>query len=313
MDMLVAGPHDASAAGEAIWNIFANEWRLQRGDTPLRSIAIVDDAPEQQYLYPEFRLFKALFERHGCTAVIADPTALAYRNDALWHDAARIDMVYNRLTDFALDAPACTALRAAYRDGNVVLTPHPQAHALYADKRNLVLLSNPKMLRELGASAFAIDSLAAGVPLTELVNPGNAGRLWAQRRGLFFKPAAGFGGKAAYRGDKLTRRVWDEIVAGTYVAQALVRPSERLIGSSAAPLALKLDLRNYAYEGRVILTAARTYQGQTTNFRTPGGGFAPVLTEARDPSVPREAGCGDMCADPASPGRIAGCGAHLAP
>jgi hypothetical protein len=24
------------------------------------------------------------------------------------------------------------------------------------------------------------------------------------------------------------------------------------------------------------LTAARLYQGQTTNFRTPGGGFAPV-------------------------------------
>jgi hypothetical protein len=28
----------------------------------------------------------------------------------------------------------------------------------------------------------------------------------------------------------------------------------------------------------VLLCAARRYQGQTTNFRTPGGGFAPVLT-----------------------------------
>jgi hypothetical protein len=27
----------------------------------------------------------------------------------------------------------------------------------------------------------------------------------------------------------------------------------------------------------VQLLAARTYQGQTTNFRTEGGGFAPVL------------------------------------
>jgi hypothetical protein len=26
------------------------------------------------------------------------------------------------------------------------------------------------------------------------------------------------------------------------------------------------------------LIAARLWQGQTTNFRTPGGGFAPVLT-----------------------------------
>ena len=28
---------------------------------------------------------------------------------------------------------------------------------------------------------------------------------------------------------------------------------------------------------RVLLAAARLYQGQTTNMRTPGGGFAPVL------------------------------------
>jgi hypothetical protein len=27
------------------------------------------------------------------------------------------------------------------------------------------------------------------------------------------------------------------------------------------------------------LVAARLYQGQTTNFRTPGGGFAPVFVE----------------------------------
>jgi hypothetical protein len=40
--------------------------------------------------------------------------------------------------------------------------------------------------------------------------------------------------------------------------------------------ALKFDLRNYVYDGEVQWVAARLYQGQTTNFRTPGGGFAPV-------------------------------------
>jgi len=39
---------------------------------------------------------------------------------------------------------------------------------------------------------------------------------------------------------------------------------------------LKFDLRDYVYDGRVQWLAARLYQGQTTNFRTPGGGFAPV-------------------------------------
>jgi hypothetical protein len=30
------------------------------------------------------------------------------------------------------------------------------------------------------------------------------------------------------------------------------------------------------YDGMIQLMAARLYQGQTTNFRTAGGGFAPV-------------------------------------
>ena len=89
----------------------------------------------------------------------------------------------------------------------------------------------------------------------------------------------GYGSKAAYRGDKLTKRVWEEMAQGTYVAQALVAPSERHVAGSEAATALKADVRNYAYAGVVKLVTARLYQGQTTNFRTPGGGFAPVFTE----------------------------------
>jgi hypothetical protein len=95
---------------------------------------------------------------------------------------------------------------------------------------------------------------------------------------LFFKPAGGYGSKAAYRGDKVTKRVWGEIAGGTYVAQVMVAPSERYVADAGTPTALKVDVRNYAYAGLVKLVAARLYQGQTTNFRTPGGGFAPVLT-----------------------------------
>ena len=41
--------------------------------------------------------------------------------------------------------------------------------------------------------------------------------------------------------------------------------------------ALKADVRAYAYGGQVQLFAARLYDGQTTNFRSDGGGFAPVF------------------------------------
>ena len=55
-------------------------------------------------------------------------------------------------------------------------------------------------------------------------------------------------------------------------------PPARTGGSAEAPDRLKFDIRSYAYDGAVQWTAARVYQGQTTNFRTPGGGFAMVYT-----------------------------------
>lgn len=118
------------------------------------------------------------------------------------------------------------------------------------------------------------------MPHTEIVDAAHAGRLWQARRGLFFKPVAGYGGKAAYRGDKVTRSVWASILAGDYVAQELVPPSERSLRVGDQPVRLKLDVRCYAYAGRVLTLAARLYQGQTTNFRTPGGGFATVFCPA---------------------------------
>lgn len=268
-----------SMAGEQVFlQMFREEWRRCRGDAPLRRIAIVDESPPDQYLYPEFVLFQHLFRRFGFDAVICDPEDLTLRDGALWLGDRPIDLVYNRLTDFGLEAANAAALRAAYLSGAAVVTPHPRCHALYADKRNLVALTDDAALAGFGVGAAARRVLLAGIPRTERVAREDAETFWQRRRQLFFKPAAGFGSRAAYRGDKLTRRVFEEILDGDYVAQSCVEPSRRRIQVDGEPVDLKVDLRNYVYGGQVQLVAARLYRGQTTNFRTPGGGFAPVLT-----------------------------------
>lgn len=274
---LVSGPIPVQSLERAIFDMFMQEWRLAgRGGVPAR-VAIVDDAPEQQFLYPEFVLFERLFRSFGVQAVVRAPEQLTFRDGQLRDADAPIDLLYNRLTDFSLQEEAHSAIRAAYLAQAAVVTPHPHAHALYADKRNLVVLSDAAHLRAMGVREETIGILARGVPRTRVVSAGLADELWAERRKLFFKPAAGFGSKATYRGDKLTKRVWSEILSRSYVAQDFVPPSERNIDPGEA---LKVDVRNYAYAGRVQSLAARLYQGQTTNMRTPGGGFAPVLTHA---------------------------------
>jgi hypothetical protein len=276
MPEMTVPPTDAARTEDAILQVVLTEWRLQRADAPLGMIAIVDEAPEQQYLYPEFVLYRELFRQHGYAARICAPADLIHHDYRLWLDGTAVDFVYNRLTDFSFALPAHQALRSAYLDGEVVVSPHPRAHAIHADKRNMSLLSNKEFLCTSGLGQPSIDLLLAAVPTTVMVTAKNRDALWARRGQLFFKPAAGFGSKASYRGDKITHRVWEEIGHGAYVAQELVRPSERHVAAESPPL--KVDIRCYAYAGEVLLYAARMYQGQTTNFRTPGGGFAPVLT-----------------------------------
>jgi hypothetical protein len=262
---------------KAFIEMFLEEWQVEQGQQPLRSIAIVDENPQSQYMLPEFILFKKLFEQNNINAVICDPSELAYHDQALWHGNQRIDLVYNRLTDFGLEAMAHKSLLKAYLAKAVVVTPHPRAHALYADKRNLTLLTDEAALIDIGVEAKTRAILLTGIAHTVSVDPDDAEILWAARKHLFFKPAKGYGSKAAYRGDKLTRRVFGEILQSDYVAQKLVQPSERQLEVENKIVDFKLDLRHYVYKGQTQLISARLYQGQTTNFRTPGGGFAQVM------------------------------------
>lgn len=266
----------AEFEGELI-DMFQAEWRLQRPNNVLRTVAIVDNNPAKQFLHPEFLLFQSLFERHGFKAIIAGPEEFVIDKGGLWLGERQIDLVYNRLTDFYLQAPESACLLEAYQQGLAVFTPSPHSYALYADKRNLTLLSNPNRLADFGIEKAISGTLERSVPNTVLVSRDNADQLWKSRKQLFFKPVSGYGSRGAYRGAKLTRRVWEEIIHSDYVAQALIPPSERQLIVNDEEVSLKLDIRCITYDGEIQQLSARLYQGQTTNLRTEGGGLATVF------------------------------------
>jgi hypothetical protein len=209
--------------------------------------------------------------------VIADPADFQRDGNQLLHDGLPVDMIYNRLTDFYLDSTVDRDIQEVFLAGGVVLTPHPAGHATHADKRNLMSLSDPASLTQFGVDAETQRILLAGIPRTVLVDAHQAEAFWAERKRWFFKPSAGFGSRAAYRGDKLTKRVFDEIMQGGYIAQEIAPPSEHDVPVAGEIQRMKGDFRCFVYDGHIQLVAARLYQGQTTNFRTPGGGFAPVF------------------------------------
>lgn len=268
-------PSEPGEVSEALWPMFVDVWQQARGGWPLNRIVIADERPQAQYLYPEFALFAALFQRYGVAVDIVDPVELEFDGDHLRHRGQVVDLVYNRCTDFYLEGPQLAALRQAVLARAVVLTPDPRAHALYANKRNLARLTDPQRLAQWGVERAVADVLLGAIPRTEVVRPEHAARLWADRKRLFFKPARGFGSRGGYRGDKLTRGRFEELLTGDYVAQVLVPPTARVGGAGSGEF--RFDLRSWVYRGRTLLQAARVYRGQTTNFRTAGGGFAPLL------------------------------------
>lgn len=262
---------------EAVTNMFIQEWQRQSATAMPNRIAIIDNDPKSQFMYLEFELAFQLLQARGIDTVILDPSELEYVDGALTAHGRKIDMVYNRLVDFAFEEPDHVLLKQAYLDGAVVVTPNPHVHAMLANKQNLSLLSDSQTLRDWGLDEAAVECLERSVPRTKIVSRDDAAELWHTRRQLFFKPVSGYGSKGVYRGSKLTRRVFENILDEEYIAQTFVPATERSLKIDDTVAIRKVDIRLYTYGGKLLLPAARVYQGQATNFRTLGGGFAPVF------------------------------------
>jgi hypothetical protein len=249
----------------------------------LARVAIVDDQPRAQFLYPEFELFQTLFARAGIEARIDDTRALVpgpHGGVALgdWP----VELVYLRDTDFALAGERTRALREAYLASAVVVTPSPREHFLLADKRRLTLFSSEPALRELGLAAEDARFLCAVVPETRGLAELGGEAAWRSRAEWVFKPAAAFGSRAVYRGDKISRKKFDGILREPgYVAQRRVEPGLVTVETGGGRRAMKFDVRAYAYRDRVLLLGARVYEGQVTNLRSPGGGFSAICVARR--------------------------------
>jgi len=237
----------------------------------LQSIAIVDENPQQQLLFCEFEMFRDLFAEFGIRASICDTAELvAGPHGDLELQGDPVDLVYLRDTDFTLASDRVRDLRRAYLSRRAVVTP------------SLEIFSSRPTLESLGLAAEDAAFLGEVVPETRRLAELGFDEAWQGRRQWVFKPAAAFGSRAVYRGDKISRRRFGQICAeGGFLAQRRIEPGRVQVETSEGPANMKFDVRAYAYRDRVLLLGARIYQGQVTNFRSPGGGFSAICV-ARD-------------------------------
>lgn len=257
--------------------MFRDEFHARFPGRELRRVAIVDESPQTQFFYSEFLLTKEFLESEGIEAVICGPEELSIAGDSVLAHGQGVDFIYNRLTDFYFEKAESETLREIFMRGLATISPNPLVHALYAKKSNLTAFWNDDFLQSTEVASETAKNIREFIPETVFVTSENLESLWQTRKSWFFKPVNGFGSKGVYRGDKLTKRVWGDIAAGGYIAQRYVEPQER---KTSAEDSFKYDIRVYTYGAEILGIAARYYQGQTTNFRTRGGGLATVLVAA---------------------------------
>lgn len=263
------------AAAAHLLETFLEEWRRFGASSPRpQRIAIVDTEPEQQFLYPEMAWFAELFRAAGIACVIAEPGDLEWTGQELRHAEGPVELVYNRHTDFYLETPEVAALAAAYAAGAICLSPNPHSYGLLADKRRMLLWADADVRRDLQLPRDAEQALAAAVLPCQLLAEMTAEEAWGRRKELVFKPVCHFGAKGVLLGRSLSRKRFAECDPATTLVQQVAPPSITELPDGRN---LKTDLRLFVYRDQVLGLAARLYEGQVTNMRTEGGGFAPVI------------------------------------
>jgi hypothetical protein len=261
-----------------ILETFKEEFSAVRPGQQLKSVAIVDQKPEEQRLFIEFLLYKEMFEAEGMSCAICDSKELTWSasgKELYSKDAKVLNLVYNRDTDFYLDS--APAIKNAWLARAAAISPNPNEYALLADKQRLEDLAETA---DLGA-AFGISSQSASTIQKTILKTTSVNALgdkaWDNRKYWFFKPKRSYGGKAVYRGASVSRNVFEkQILPNDYLAQEFAPPSNVTLDHNGKEEEYKYDLRFFAYKNKVQLAVARVYQGQTTNAQTPGGGIAAV-------------------------------------
>ena len=231
------------------------------------------ECPAEQFLYPEMRAFAELFIAWGVPAEIVDPQQLEASADGVWLEGKPVDLVYNRHCDFYLESENMSGLRAAYLARKVCLSPNPHMYGLLADKRRLVMLTDPVRRADFALSEADQVLLDQTLPACSLLADLDLQQVWSLRKKRVFKPVDSFGSRGVLLGEKISRTRFDQLPVETTLVQELVPPSLTEVPDSAP---MKTDLRLYAYRDRALGVTARLYRGQVTNLRTPGGGFARV-------------------------------------
>ena len=252
---------------------FQSEWdKFNAGSavSPPKKTVLIDEDPFNQKQVIEFLMYKDLFQSMNWPFEICDARSLQIDDEGFLYTSQedKIDFIYNRSTDFYFKNHP--HLAKAYEQGACAISPHPREYYLLADKSRL---HDWHFQREEWPE---LQNIKSHLPFSEILNSKNKDQIWKDRKKYFFKICQGYGGKRVYRGSSVSRPKFEDLCEWQSLVQAYIPPS---VTEDSNGEKWKTDFRAYVYEDQIQQLAARCYQGQVTNFKKEGSGFAVVALE----------------------------------
>ncbi|MCZ0933518.1 MAG: hypothetical protein OXJ52_10275, partial [Oligoflexia bacterium] len=257
---------DYKTALEDLKASFQKEWMIfNKKESPPSKIVLIDEEPLQQKMAIEFFMYKDFFKSMGWNMEILDSKQLKTDSQHYLYTPQdeKIEFIYNRATDFYFENHP--ALAKAYQKNTCLILPQPKDYCLLADKNRLADWRSEDWPE--------LKDIKKNLLKTKILNSDNKQELWQSRKKYFFKICQGYGGKMAYKGASLSRPKFEELFQHNSLAQEYIAPSKIKDSNDQE---WKLDLRAYVYKDQIQQLAGRVYQGQLTNFKAPGRGFATV-------------------------------------
>ena len=251
---------------EKLKSSFQNEWNIfNNKKVNPKKVVLIDKEPLKQKMVLEFFMYKDFFQSMGWDMEILDSKDIKTDNKYQLYTPKdeKIDFIYNRSTDFYFKNHPLLA--KAYQKNTCLILPQPKDYFLLADKN--------RMIDWMSKYETELKEIRHNLLETKLLNFNNKENLWKNRKKYFFKICQGYGGKMAYRGANLSHKKFEELFQYNSIAQKYIAPSKIKDSNQEE---WKIDLRAYVYKDQIQQLAGRVYQGQLTNFKATGSGFAIV-------------------------------------
>ena len=247
---------------ERLQAMFPDSWQ---------SLAIMDEAVETQFMYPEMQAYAALLRQQGRDVAVVSPQDIIRRENALYVKDKMIQGLYNRHTDFYLESAALAHIRHALLAGQVELNPYPRSYALLGNKSRMADWWKDGLL-ESCLPSDDVMLIRDVVPEVRLLKDYSLEQAWLERKQWVFKPMASHAGKGVVLGKSMSRKRFAQLDRENTVMQRFIPAS--VVEHDA--ISYKFDIRLFMCGASLVAIAGRLWRGQITNFREEGSGWTSI-------------------------------------